>query len=621
MAAYSAGVVRDENKDRYLRQVLAAGATVGARRQRSVLAAVATAVADRAGVDLRGTALARHTPAACVPAPPPRLATPELLGQVYEALRPRRARKASGAFYTPEAVARGVVDAVLGSLPGDPQTLQVCDPAVGGGAFLLAACRHLAARGADLRVVGRRGVYGLDVDPLAVEVTEAALTILAGTDGAPGRGHVRVGDALTGTPLPGDMDAVVGNPPFLSQLATATARTGHERRALQARFGRAARGYADSAYLFLLAGLDVVRDGGRVGLILPDSFLGARDAGPARQAVAERAALDWLWLAEEAVFDAGVRVCAPVFAVGGRQGRLQRRAGTAFETRGDAMVTSEQLRAAPSWSFLAADTRRVPVVACPGTRSLAEYCRATADFRDQFYGLVPYVFDEDPEHTDERGHPRLLTSGLIDPGRSLWGRRPARFAKRRFARPRVDVQRLRQHSPLAAWSHARQVPKVLVATQTRVLEAVVDEAGDWLPCTPVITVEAPVERLWHVAAALTAPPLTALALRACAGTALSADALKLGARQLTALPAPAEGPAWDAGAAALRAASQATDEDAWRSALEQAGQALCEAYGVGTAGLLEWWLARLPRRRGTGAPAATTAAAVGDDSVELHDRA
>ena len=84
------------------------------------------------------------------------------------------------------------------------------------------------------------------------------------------------------------------------------------------------------------------------------------------------------------------------------------------------------------------------------------------------------------------------------------------------------------------------MPKVLVATQTRVVEAVADVDGAWVPSTPVVAVPAPPERLWHVLAALLAPPVTAWALHETAGTALAPGAWKLSAAQVRQLPAPAD---------------------------------------------------------------------------------
>ena len=115
-------------------------------------------------------------------------------------------------------------------------------------------------------------------------------------------------------------------------------------------------------------------------------------------------------------------------------------------------------------------------------------------------------------------------------------------------------------APLAAWATDRRVPKVVVATQTRIVEAAVDTEGTWWPSVPTIAV-APragaAADLWSLAAVLSAPPVSAWALGHYGGTALSGDAIKLSARQILDIPLPADPEAWAEGAVAARAAHDA----------------------------------------------------------------
>jgi hypothetical protein len=84
------------------------------------------------------------------------------------------------------------------------------------------------------------------------------------------------------------------------------------------------------------------------------------------------------------------------------------------------------------------------------------------------------------------------------------------------------------------------VPKVLVANQTRVVEAVADPGGAWLPGVPVSTLT-PMEgtSVWELAAVLTSPVAAAAAWHITAGTGLSARAIRLGPATLASLPWPA----------------------------------------------------------------------------------
>ena len=100
-------------------------------------------------------------------------------------------------------------------------------------------------------------------------------------------------------------DVVLGNPPFLSQLAASTTRGGSSR--------HGGGPYADAAAEFLALAVRLARPGGgRVGLVLPQSILASRDAAEVRSDVDRRAELIWSWWSPRRVFDAQVFVCALV---------------------------------------------------------------------------------------------------------------------------------------------------------------------------------------------------------------------------------------------------------------------------------------------------------------------
>ena len=124
-------------------------------------------------------------------------------------LQPSQARRRSGSHYTPreltEPIVRTALEPILARLRGtggEPPTpeaildLKVCDPAMGSGAFLVEACRQLGdalldawrahdaapamAAGDDKVVVARRLVaqrclYGVDRNPMAVDLAKVSL--------------------------------------------------------------------------------------------------------------------------------------------------------------------------------------------------------------------------------------------------------------------------------------------------------------------------------------------------------------------------------------------------------------------------------------------------------------
>lgn len=537
----------------------------------------------------------------------PAVCQPELLGDVLEQLHDRDARRRQGAFFTPHATAARLVErATAGwSWPAHPRA---CDPACGGGAFLLAVAAALEARGLPRQAIVGELLWGIDADPLAVVTTHAALAIWSAAGGGPTAApHLSARDALVSgleafAPPAAPFDLVVGNPPFQSQLAARTARTRDQARVLEARFGSVTRAYADASTLFMVAGASMTRAGGRCALILPESFLAARDAAPARADLLARGRIVGLWMPLEQLFTASVRVCVPVLEVTSgvgaapSNGTIARWVGP--EADGAPPHRSPEGLGSDTWAELAADLIGVPEVELVGSPTLGSIAEATAGFRDQFYGLAPFVRERaagDPSDTV-----RLVTSGTIDLVNDLSARRSTTFARRTFTDPVVDLPALGQDAPeLERWGRRVLVPKVLVATQTRIVEVVVDEQGTLWPSVPVIAVMAEPDRLWRVAAVLASPPVAALSLRRLAGAALTRDAIKLSAKQVLELPLPTDAAAWDLGAEHLHLASCAAtagEGDRWRRELVAFGQAMCRAYGAHDE-VLTWWLDRLPSYR------------------------
>ena len=131
--------------------------------------------------------------------------------------------------------------------------------------------------------------------------------------------------------------------------------------------------------------------------------------------------------------------------------------------------------------------------------------------------------------------------------------------------------------------------QLLVATQTRVVELAVDEQGSWVPSVPTLAiVPRSVDDLWLLAAAVASPTATAWLWRRAPGTALSRNALKVAARDLSELPLPVDAVLWAAAADAFRAYASAPSAAAF------------EDYVVAAAGaydapddLVAWWRDRV----------------------------
>jgi SAM-dependent methyltransferase len=538
---------------------------------------------------------------------------PADVGRLYEAMLTPGARDA-GAHYTPPALAAAVVDLAFTDEVAARDDLRVWDPACGGGVFLLAVAARLRAAGRSAATILGQHLVGTDLDPGAVLVSRAALAWWAHeVDGAAATADgVVVGDALA-EPVgaaSGPFDLVVGNPPFQSQLRGSTVRTPAETAALRQRFPGLVGAYTDTAALFLAEACRRLGPGGRAALILPTSVLAARDAQAVRTEVESTCDLVGLWVAGVPVFDAQVEVCAPVLAR--RPGPDDDPVSTSSTTpevrrwRGPDVLAIPSGRGGSTVAARSSGPGRWAVhglaalgVPDPGFRSvgvLDDLIVTTAGFRDEYYGLVGHVVeapdDADPDGDDWPAHlAPLVTTGLVDVGSTGWGRRSTAFAKQTFQRPAVDLRSLAAAGGRAdLWVQTNLVPKVVVATQTRVGEAAVDERGRWVASVPSIVARVldPADR-WRVAAVICSPVGSVAAMAATAGTARSATAIKPTAASVRQLPVPVDAAAWDRGAAALAAAD-----------LARFAVAMADAYAVDAAdreALAEWWHASRPGGR------------------------
>jgi hypothetical protein len=175
---------------------------------------------------------------------------PEELGSVYESLlelvpqvtkdgreftfatggeTKGNARKTTGSYYTPDSLVQVLLDSALEPVIADTVAkspgnaveallgLSIVDPACGSGHFLLAAARRLAAHVARLQANGTpsaaeyrhalrqvvgRCIFGVDLNPMAVELCKVSLWMEAVEPGLPLtflNSHIQHGNALLGT--------------------------------------------------------------------------------------------------------------------------------------------------------------------------------------------------------------------------------------------------------------------------------------------------------------------------------------------------------------------------------------------------------------------------------------
>ncbi|RMH81210.1 MAG: hypothetical protein D6683_04555, partial [Actinomyces sp.] len=464
---------------------------------------------------------------------------PWLPGLVREEATTSGRRRGEGIHHTPPEVAVRVLELVERHTDVLARATPVIgDPAVGGGAFLLAALAAVVGRGADTARRRHRlaeTVVGADTDPLAVATTRLALGLWAGRPvRAPG---LVVGD-FTETGFVRRPDLIVGNPPFRTPQRRATGRSAERRARLVARWPEL-DALSDDAVVFWRACLDAVAEGGTLALVQPTSVMGAAGAEAVRRLTHRRARLVAAWIPGCRLFAAAVDVWVPI-AVQHPGGPAAVGETTVARHLGWPPDEPVAVRLADpgTWAGLDPVADAAPRPDPAEGPTLGDVARVVAGHRDQFYGLRAAVRD------DPGAGPRLVTSGLIDPWVCRWGRRRARYDRRVWATPTVDLAAV--PAAIDPWVRARLVPKVVVASQTRVVEAAVDADGCWVPSTPVVSIEPHPggPDPWMVAAAVASPASAARVVRAAAGTGLSPGSIRVNRGAVAALPAPLDSPRW-----------------------------------------------------------------------------
>ncbi len=182
--------------------------------------------------------------------PAPSGAVEDPLGRAIEATVPASQRHGLGQYFTPSALVELVLDLV--GAPSSP-VARVLEPSCGSGRFLLAARERWSLRDAQL--------CGYETDALALDAARDQLPDVS----------ILNEDFLSAGAY-GDFCRVIGNPPYVRDR------------------GRGRDLYAD----FIERSIEHLREGGRLALVLSNSWLDVDYGRAVRANLLETCALEWL---------------------------------------------------------------------------------------------------------------------------------------------------------------------------------------------------------------------------------------------------------------------------------------------------------------------------------------
>ncbi len=307
----------------------------------------------------------------------------ELLGSIYERylgktirVTPKlvhvedkpEVRKAGGVYYTPKYIVDYIVKSTVGKViegksPKQIEKIRILDPACGSGSFLIGAfqclidyhVRYLVDHPKEAHVhplfpdlvkgenseprlsvirkarILRNNLFGVDIDPQAVEITMMSLYLKA-LEGEksqlPPKQHllpelkynIICGNSLIGPDVykdtqlglfgdvekerinafdwnsetagfgqimnGGGFDCVIGNPPYI-RVQTLQEWAPFEVEFYKRRYKAASSGNYDIYVVFVEKGLNVLNENGKLGFILPHKFFNAHYGEPLRGLISE----------------------------------------------------------------------------------------------------------------------------------------------------------------------------------------------------------------------------------------------------------------------------------------------------------------------------------------------
>ncbi len=182
-----------------------------------------------------------------------------LFNQIYEeVLQGLAAKKDTGEFYTPRAVTQFIVDMV------DPKLGErISDPACGTGGFLVCAIEHLKKqeKSVEDRMLLQETILGSELKPLPYMlgvvnlITHDIEIPLIENDDSLSR-------ELTSIKQKNKVDIILANPPFGGVVGDG----------METNFPLSYR-TKESADLFLILFIQMLKEGGRAGIVLPDGSL------------------------------------------------------------------------------------------------------------------------------------------------------------------------------------------------------------------------------------------------------------------------------------------------------------------------------------------------------------
>ncbi|MCW4002812.1 MAG: N-6 DNA methylase [Candidatus Bathyarchaeota archaeon] len=432
-----------------------------------------------------------------------------------------RHRKQEGIYYTPTYIVDYIVESTVGELlkrkKVDVRKIRVLDPACGSGSFLIKAFDYLYSNYAksdegkqallDFKTgiifqmevqILLNNIFGVDLDKQAVEIARLNILLRLAESGQRLpllKQNIKLGNSLSSDQTvagdrafnwneqfkdimsQGGFDVVMGNPPYLD--SEEMVRSQPELRKAYARTFETAKGNWDIFCIFLEKGISLLKDGGYLGMIVPNKLLSADYATAIRNYIKKYRVVSIRDYSNVPVFQASVYpVVIVIQKVPPKNNKLIAEVmepyagGVQIENRRD--VNQKDLASVENtWSHIfgeAGEKVRDKVLAnSERLGNIADVSGAASV--SEAYAIKPLI----TELRGQRSYFKFINTGTVDRYSCLWSIFKTAYIKTRYNQPIITKNDLYKFSK-SRYEQA-QATKIVIGGMNKRIEAYLDDGN------------------------------------------------------------------------------------------------------------------------------------------------
>jgi len=438
-------------------------------------------------------------------------------------------RKDHGIYYTPSFIVDYIVENTLKPILdrcnsiADLKKIKVLDPTCGSGSFLIKALETIYHKYLEFGNNGGvftkldillNNIYGVDLDPQAVEIARLNLLInaldqrmkLPSLDK-----NIRNGNSLiSGTDeeltkyfgknfrdkkpfnweeefpevfKQGGFDAVIGNPPYID--SENMAKNMHQEREYMNNHYESAKGNWDIFCIFIEKAMDLCKEEGYHSFILPNKLLSSNYAKNARQILEDNYIKNIRDYSKAKVFD--VAVYPIVYVVQKTKTKKDILIENVFEINGQYTIDSYKLDHSKLnngfWALTNENSNQTYNFKIKDDDTT--FLKNIANVSGAATVAEAYILKDLIEENKQKY--KVVNSGTIDRYESMWGLKPMRYLGKKFIKPTISDTALDN----IAKNRRLQVisKKIIMAGMTLRPECMFDKDGNYLAgkSTTIIT--------------------------------------------------------------------------------------------------------------------------------------